>query len=144
MATATHDDVNLILRLFELRRDEKMRRARDWFFSRYKGVTAVAQHMQLCPPASEEDAYFRMVVSYWDMVASFMTSGVLNRELFFESGREMLIVWVRIEPVVPEVRTALKDPYAFSNLERIAREYLNWLDTRSPGHSEIWRGLVAG
>lgn len=144
MAAATHEDVNTILRVFELRRDEKMRRARDWFFNTYKGVTSVASHQQLCPPRSEEDAYFRMVVSYWDMVASFMTSGVLNRELFFESGREMLIVWLRIEPVVPEVRTALRDPHAFTNLEQIARDYIDWLDARSPGHFDVWRTFVGG
>ena len=46
---------------------------------------------ELCPLGSDESAYFRMVVSYWDMVASFIANGVLQREIFFESGRELLL-----------------------------------------------------
>jgi hypothetical protein len=141
---ATYDDVNLILRLYELRREDKMRRARDWFFQNYRGVTGMKEHAALCAPGSEEDAYVRMLVSYWDMVASFITSGVLNRELFFESGRELLIVWLRIENMAPELRAAMKNPHSFGNIEKVARDYVEWIEKRSPGHLEAWRGFVGG
>jgi hypothetical protein len=139
---ATYDDVNLILRLYELRREDKMRCARDWFFRNYKGVTNMASHTQLCAPGSEEDSYVRMLVSYWEMVASFITSGVLNRELFFESGREMLLVWLRIEKMTGEFRAAMNNPHSFANLEQVARDYVQWIEKRSPGHLETWRTLV--
>jgi hypothetical protein len=139
---ATYDDVNLILRLYEMRREERMRRARDWFSRNYKGVTSMKEHAALCAPGSDEEAYVRMLVSYWDMVASFITSGVLNRELFFESGRELLLVWLRIEKMAPELRTAMNNPHSFGNIEKVAREYMEWIEKRSPGHLEAWRGFV--
>ena len=51
-----------------------------------------------------------MVISYWDMVASFVVTGVLNKELFFQSGRELLVVFERLKPVLPGIREAYKDP----------------------------------
>lgn len=100
---ATYDDVNLILRLFELRRETRMRTARDWFARNFKAAN-LDELATLCPLGSEESSYARMVMSYWEMVASFITSGVLNRELFFQSGGEMLFAWERFKHLVPESR----------------------------------------
>jgi len=82
---ATYDDANLVLRLYELRRDEKLRAARDWFSTEFKAKN-MEEARALMPPGSQSNAYFRMVTSYWDMVASFITSGVLHEELFFRIG----------------------------------------------------------
>jgi hypothetical protein len=90
---ATYDDVKLIMRLYEMRRDEKLREARQWF-AKFNARTW-AEKVELCPPGSEPDAYFRMVTTYWEMVASFITSGVLHQELFLQSGQELLFVWER-------------------------------------------------
>ena len=90
-----HEDAILILRLYELRRDERLREARDWFARNFNATTLHA-YETLCPPGSEPNAFTRMVTSYWDMVASFVTNGVLHDELFFQSGREMLLVWERM------------------------------------------------
>ncbi len=109
MSTATYDDVNLILKLFELRREEKMRAARSWFVSNFK-AKSMAEFGQLCPPGSEPNAMMRQVTSYWDMVSSFVTAGVLNQELLFQSSRELLLCWVRLEPILGEVRAAFQDP----------------------------------
>ena len=64
-----------------------------------------------------------MVVSYWDMVASFVVSGVLNKDLFFQSGRELLVVFERLKPVLPGIREAYKDPHYMANLERIGLDF---------------------
>jgi uncharacterized membrane protein YgcG len=69
----TYDDVNLILKLYELRREERMRKARAWF-AKYK-ASSIDEHLKHYPPGSEEDASFRMVTTYWEMVASFVTAG---------------------------------------------------------------------
>ena len=89
---ATYEDVNLVLRLYELRREDRLRKARAWFGQSFK-VRTLDEFNQLCPVGSDENAYFRMVVTYWEMTASFITSGVLNQNLFFQSGRELLFVW---------------------------------------------------
>ena len=82
MSKATYDDVNLILKLYELRREEKMRAARSWFAANFK-CKSMAEFGQLCPPGSEANAMMRQVTSYWEMAASFVTAGVLNEELLF-------------------------------------------------------------
>ena len=104
-ACATFDDVNLILRLYELRRDEKMRQAREWFSKSFT-AHSLDEFNSVCPPGSEQNVWFRMVVSYWEMVASFITGGVLNQELFFQSGHELLMVWEKIRDAVPQALTS--------------------------------------
>jgi len=122
MPQATYDDVNLILRLYELRREEKLREARAWFVANFK-VKTLAEVNALCPPGSEANAYFRQSISYWEMVASFITSGVLNEQLFFQNTRELLLFWLRLKPVVNEIRTAFHDPDAWKNLETVGEAY---------------------
>src|ERR1700677_2865901 len=122
MPKTTYDDVNLILRLYELRREEKLREARAWFVANFK-VKTLAEVNALCPPGSEANAYFRQSISYWEMVASFITSGVLNEELFFQNTRELLLFWLRLKPIVNELRTAFTDPDAWKNLETVGEAY---------------------
>ena len=82
---ATYDDANLLLRLYELRREEKLRQARDWFNKNFHANT-VDEFLRFCPVGSQENAYYRMVTSYWDMAASFVTNGVLHRDLFVQNS----------------------------------------------------------
>ena len=119
----TYDDANLILRLYEMRRDERMRQARAWFTAKCKGVKNYDELIKLAPGGSEENASIRMVTSYWDLVGSFMTSGVLNKELFFQSGRELLLVWERVRDYLPSMREAYKDPNYLTHLETIGNEF---------------------
>jgi len=140
-ATATYDDVNLVLRLFDLRREEKLREARSWFLANCKPKNFDGL-MKTCPPGSQENTNMRMVVSYWDMAAGFITCGVLNQELFFESNRELLLVWERIKPAVAGLRDAFKDPNMFKNLETVATDYVEWIKARSPGSYEAWLANV--
>ena len=107
----TYDDAQLILKLYELRREERLRKARAWFSSSFR-VRMIDDFTRLCPVGSDENASYRMVVTYWEMVASFVTSGVLHKELFFQSGRELLFVWERIRDLVPGVRETTSDATA--------------------------------
>jgi len=126
-AHSTYDDVNLMLRLYDIRREEKMRMARNWFVANFK-PKSIAEYNHLCPPGSDQNAMARQVTSYWDMVASFIQAGVLNQELFFQSNRELLLVWVRVHPIVDEVRAAFKDPSYMKNLETVANSYVEYLN----------------
>src|SRR4029453_9100231 len=104
----TYDDANLILRLYEMRRDERMRQARAWFTAKCK-VKSYDELIKLAPGGSDENASFRMVVAYWDLVGSFIPAGVLNKDLFFQSGREMLLVFERLRELLPSIREVYKD-----------------------------------
>jgi hypothetical protein len=121
----TYDDANLILKLYEMRRDERMRQARAWFTAKCK-VKNYEELIKLAPAGSEENASVRMVTSYWDLVASFMTSGVLHKQLFFQSGRELLLVWERVRDYLPSMREAYKDPNYLKHLETIGDEFAAW------------------
>ena len=140
---ATYDDANLLLRLYEMRREEKMREARAWFVTNFK-PKSMADIQQLCPPGSEANARMRMVSTYWDMAASFVTAGVLNPELFFASSREMLLVAVRLRPVLAEIRAAYKDPTFLANLETVAQQYSDHLNKVSPGTMDAFAARVGG
>src|SRR5262249_66177 len=102
-APPTHEDAKLLLQLYEMRRDERLREARRWFAASF-GASTFDELMKLSPPGTEENASYRMVTSYWELVASFITSGVLNQELFFQSGRELLFCWTRLRDLAPQVR----------------------------------------
>ena len=133
MATpATHDDANLILRLYEIRREEKMRTARDWYQRNFR-PKSMKEMNEVATPGSTENAYMRQVVSYYEMVASFIVTGLLNKELYFQSGGEMLMTYLRIRPILAEVRAAYVNPQAFANLASVGEEYLAWYDQKQPG-----------
>ncbi len=140
---ATYDDVNLVLRLYDMRREARLRKARAWFGQSFK-VRTLDELNTLCPPGSDEDASFRMVTTYWEMVASFITSGVLNQNLFFQSGRELLFVWERIRDLVPERRQRLQDPTSFRNLEIVAQSFIQWMKSQGPESYAAFSKRVRG
>lgn len=126
----TYDDANLLLKLYDMRRESRLRQARAWFASQFKPKT-LEELQKLTPAGTDENASYRMVVTYWDMVASFITSGVLNKELFFQSGREMLLVWVRLRTVLPELRQAQKDPFLYHHIETVGKDFEEYYRSRS-------------
>src|SRR5580692_226869 len=126
MSKATYDDVNLILRLYDMRREEKLRAARTWFVTNFKPKN-MEEMAKLAGPGSDGNANFRQAISYWEMVASFVTAGVLNEDLFYQNTRELLLFWVRIKPLVNDVRAAYKDPNAWKNLETVAEGYARYM-----------------
>jgi hypothetical protein len=126
MSKATYDDVNLILRLYDMRREEKLRAARTWFVTNFKPKN-MEEMAKLAGPGSDGNANFRQAISYWEMVASFVTAGVLNEELLFQNTRELLLFWLRIKPVVKEVREVQRDPNAWKNLETVAEAFAKYM-----------------
>ena len=143
MTQATYDDANLLLRLYELRREAKMREARAWFISSFKPKT-LAELQELCPPGSANNAQMRMVTSYWDMAASFVTAEVLNPELFFVNNRELLVVWLRVRNVVAELRAAHNEPGFWKNLETVGDQYSEYLNRTSPGTLQAFTARMGG
>jgi hypothetical protein len=140
---ATYDDVRLILQLYEMRREARLREARRWFTASFKPKT-FEDFTALCPPGSEPNASYRMVTTYWEMVASFLTSGALHAELFYQSGRELLFVWERVRDIVPAVRDTFKNPLELKNLEEAAAAFIAWWTQQSPGAYEAFSKRVRG
>ncbi len=128
---ASHEDAKLILRLYDLRREETMRMARQWFAAKFHANNMEAVQA-LCPPGSEQNAYFRMVTSYWEMAASFVVSGVLNQDLFFQSNQELLLVWTRVRGIAQEMRSAFKNPNYWKNLEAAGNAFIEHWNRTAP------------
>src|SRR5258708_5564605 len=143
MSKATYDDVNLILKLYEIRREEKLRAARVWFSANFKCKT-LEELNQICPPGSDTNAMARMVTSYWDMVASFVTAGVLNEALLFQSARELLVVYFRMSPLFEEIRSTYQDPAYLQNLETVGKSYVEFLERTNPETAKAIKARVGG
>ena len=139
MKKASALDANLVLQIYDIRREKKMRKAREWFMQSFK-VSNMDEFNELCPMGSQENAYFRMVVSYWDMVASFLVRKALHRRLFYESGGEMIFVWARVEPLLKAFREIFQDPSVLRNYESAVKDYIKWKEKRCPG---AWENIKA-
>lgn len=116
---ATYEDATLLLRLYELRRDDRMRTARTWFTRNFRAGT-LEEFDKLCPGGSEENASFRMVVSYWEMAASFVIRGILHQDLFMQNSSELGLVWERVRRIAPALRDKFQNQNLFGNIERVA------------------------
>ena len=140
---ATYDDAKLILQLYEMRREPRLREARKWFTASFK-PKSYEDFTAMCPPGSEPNASYRMVVTYWEMVASFLTSGVLHPELFYQSGREMLFVFERVRDILPALRDVYKHPRELKNLEDASIAFIAWWKQQAPGSHEAFTARVRG
>ena len=140
---ATYDDANLILKLYDMRREEKLRQAREWFM-RHFHCSTLEEYNLLCPMGSQENAYARQVITYWEMVASFITAGVLNEYLFFQSGMELLLVWERVKDFVPEMRLTNKNPGSWKNLEMVALKFAQHLNATDPATYPAFSARIRG
>lgn len=138
---ATHDQGKLQLELYDLRREAKLRQARDWFFKNYF-VENLEDAMRIAAPGTENGALAMMVLSYWDQACAYLNHGLLNEDLFFETTGEFFGVWERVKPVVPEFRKRFVSEGFLSNLEKAAQRYEGWMERRSPGHTAAMREFM--
>ncbi|HEY6929080.1 MAG TPA: hypothetical protein VJA66_05330 [Thermoanaerobaculia bacterium] len=116
----TYEDAQLVLKLYELRREEKLRAAREWFIQKFY-PTSVDDVQAVRNSSGNENVYFRMATTYWDMAASFVVRGVLNVDLFLDSAGEMIVLWTKLEPFIPQVRTAPGSDTFLANIEQVVK-----------------------
>ena len=120
------EDANLILKLYELRREEVMRKARDWYAMQFnpESLQEITDVMM-----SDKSPYYRMVTTYWDMAASFVNHGAIDEQMFSEANMEHVMVFAKIEPFIAEIRSLFIPTY-LENLEKLvmrrpnAKEFL--------------------
>lgn len=117
-------DVMAILKLYELRRDEKMREARQWYFSQFAPKSAM-DIIALYRGGERASANFRMITSYWDMASSFVLNGGIDEKMFFDSGTEHIFVYSKIQPFLAEIRQLFQEPDFLINLETLAMKAPN-------------------
>ena len=141
MQRATYEDAGLILKLDEHRRDDKLRKAREWFIREFS-ASSFGEFMEKYPPGSEQNAYYRMMTSYWEMAASFVARGILHDELFFENSGEAVFVFEKIRAFLPEYRKGMNNPIALRNLEQVVTRHIAWMNQNAPGAYEAFVSRV--
>ena len=92
---------NLILQLYEIRREERMRKAREWFITAFNPASTEDIFNVLM---GEHSADFRMVASYWDMAATFVNHGAIDEEMFNDINTEHVAIYARLEPFLAEIK----------------------------------------
>ena len=103
----------LILKLYDLRREAVMREARNWFFT--FNPESVEQIQQTA--MGEHGGHFRMVITYWDMACSFVNHGAIDAEMFNDATGEQVFVYAKLQPFIEAIRAA-GNPTYMQHLER--------------------------
>jgi hypothetical protein len=122
-------DADLILKLYDLRREPVMREARNWFFT--FNPTTTAEYMEAM--MSPQSGYVRMVISYWDMAASLVNNGAIDEQMFNDANGEHLFVFAKIEPILAELRQQWDQPEMLKHYETLVR--------RIPNNEQILAGI---
>ena len=141
----TAADAQLILHLYELRRETEMRKARRWWADSFWPETADDYVKVASAFSIPENAWLRQVISYWDMAAAFALRGAVHEDLFFDSCGEMWFTLSKISPILKEIRAKMRSPELFARMEKVAtkskagRDRLKQLEARM----EVWRKLQA-
>lgn len=134
----THEQAQLHLQVYDLRREARLRQARDWFQQNYYAET-IEDAMRIAPMGTETGIYVGMVIGYWEQACALLNHGLLHEDLFFETSGEFFGVWESLKPVVPQFREQFKDPTMLVNLEQAAQRYEAWKERRAPGNIAMMR-----
>jgi hypothetical protein len=137
----TNEQAQLHLQVYDLRREARLRQARDWFQQSYFAET-FDDAMRIAPMGTEHGTFVGMVIGYWEQACALLNYGLLHEGLFFETSGEFFGVWELLKPVVPEFRKRFGDPQMLSNLEKAAQRYEAWSEHRSPGSIAAMRQLM--
>ena len=140
-AKPTHEQAQLHLQIYDLRREARLRQARDWFFKNYI-VDTFEDAMRLMAPGTESGAFAGMVINYWEQACALLNHDLLHEDLFFETSGEFFGVWELVRPIVPQARERFAEKHFLANLEKAAQRYETWSERRSPGHVAAMRQFM--
>jgi len=131
------ESAELLLKLYELRREETMRKARDFVLSFDPRSIGEIQTAMMGP----DGAYIRMVTSFWDMAASFVLNDAIDPKMFDETNGEHIVAFGKFQPFLPQTREML-GPNFMKNLERLCTEAPGGLERVAATRERI-RGMLA-
>jgi hypothetical protein len=137
----THEQAQLHLQVYDLRREARLRQARDWFQQKFNAET-FDEAMKLMTPGTETGTFCGMVIGYWEQACSLLNYDLLHEGLFFETSGEFFAIWERLRKLLPEFREKFGDQQLLSNMERAAKRYEEWSEKRSPGSVAKMREML--
>ena len=116
---ANAKDARLVLQLYDLRREEEMRKARNFVAMQFNPQSVEEAMKVMTAFGTDENRWFRQVVSYWEMAASLVLRGTIDEGLFFDSNGEMFFIYAKIKPVLPGLRKAMNSPEFLGQMEKL-------------------------
>ncbi len=137
----THEQAQLHLQVYEMRREPRLRQARDWFFKNYFADT-MEDAMRIAAPGTEGGAFVMMVFGYWEQACALLNYGLLHEDLFFETSGEFYGVWDRVKPTIQQGRKQWSNTQFLAHLEKAANRYETWIEKRSPGHLAAMHNMM--
>lgn len=142
---ATAADAQVIMQLYDLRREPEMRKARNWYAADFFPNSADDIMNQIMDKRSDGNRYFRMITSYWEMAATMVLHGAVNEELFLETQSEMFFVFAKLHPHLSELREKIASPEAMSKCETLINrsEYGRKRLEQSKVRMERFRAMAA-
>ncbi|HWR16540.1 MAG TPA: hypothetical protein VN577_17075 [Terriglobales bacterium] len=117
--SATAADAQVVIQLYDLRREPEMRKARNWFAMEFHPTSADEVMSVVSAMGSDANRYFRMVTSYWEMAATLALHGAVNEELFLDTQGEMFFIMAKIYPHLEGVREKMANPEAMKKCETL-------------------------
>ncbi len=128
----TAADAELILQLYDLRREAEIRKARNWWLVTFWPESAEDFMKIGAAMGTQENNWLRQVAGYWSMAASLALAGSVSQELFLDpsvSG-EMFFIFAKVKPFLADLRTKSKNPRMFANIEKLinsSKQGRDWL-----------------
>ncbi|HEX9121404.1 MAG TPA: hypothetical protein VF840_12770 [Terriglobales bacterium] len=146
---ATAADADIVMKLYDLRRESEMRKAREWYgnadFSSFEAVKKVAMGW-----GSKENAWFRQVLTYWENAASLVLRGVVNRDLFFDWNGEIIFTYVKIKPFIKQFREGPGSDEFLLKMETLMnstpalKKRVAWMEVQFKKWAEMMKAQAAG
>jgi hypothetical protein len=137
----THEQAQLHLQIYELRREARLREARDWYFKNFHPQSP-EDAMRIAGPGTQGGTFTMMVLSYWEQACSMLNYGLLHEDLFFETSGEFFGVWEAVKPIISDWRQKFVNPLFMTNLEKATVRFEAWSEKRTPGHLNAMRQFM--
>lgn len=117
---ATAQDAQIIIQLYDLRREAIMRAARKFMVSEFWPQTYADFKAVLTGYGTDHNAFMRQVLTYWDMAAAMVVQGAVSEELFFRTNSEPYFLWAKFGEYIPQCRNDFLNHEFCSDLEKLA------------------------
>jgi hypothetical protein len=118
MPNATPQDAQIIMQLYDLRRETEMRKARTYLAFEFWPTSPEDFQQAAMSPGADSNRYFRQALSYWEMAVSFVLNGALHEDLFLDNANEAFFLYAKVKPFIPLVRERV-GPEFMANIEKL-------------------------
>ena len=115
---ATATDAEICMKLYDLRRETEMRKARNFINFQFNPLGADDVVNLALAFGTQENAWARQVFSFWENASSLVLNGIVHPDLFFAWNTEMVFVYAKFKPFLKELRQKRENPLFLAGVEK--------------------------